>query len=281
MNRTSIQRKKSCARTAKTIGAALLLAVYLLPLYILFSIALKSKEEFARNHFGLTANIRWSNLIDAMKAMNFTSALMNSTIISVVSIALVLILAALASYALARRRAKLYGRLYIFFLAGMMIPFQLTMLPLYKLITDLGLMRTRLGVIFIYIALFIPIAIVILTGFIKTVPRELDEAALLDGATPFRTFISVILPLIKAPLVTVMIFCFTGIWNDLLTPLLFLGGGKQTLIIALYSFVGAFSVTDWTMIFAGSIVTMLPLLAVFLVCQKSFINGMVAGAVKG
>lgn len=101
------------------------------------------------------------------------------------------------------------------------------------------------------------------------------------AASPMYTFWHIILPLIKAPLVTVMIFSVVGIWNDLLTPLLFLGSKHETLIVKLYNFVGAFYVTDWTMMFAGSIVTLLPLLIVFLVSQRYFIKGMVQGAVKG
>lgn len=265
----------------KSLGAVLVLLVYLSPLYILFSIALKSKEEFSRNRFGLPLEIQWGNITEAMREMKFFSALSNSLIISVISILLILLFASLASYALGRRKAAVYSKLYIFFLAGMMIPFQLTMLPLYKLITSLGIMRTHWGVICIYTASYMPIAIVILTGFVKTIPGELDEAALIDGASPAYTFFHVILPLIKAPLVTVMIFCLVGIWNDLLTPLLFLGSNAQTLVVTLYNFVGAFYVTDWTMVFAGSIAAMLPLLVVFLACQKHFIKGMVAGAVKG
>ena len=275
------KKRAGAAAVLKTAGMALLLVVYLSPLYLLFSIALKSKEEFARNRFGLPAEIQWGNIAEAMEKMKFFPALCNSLFISVVSILLILLSASLASYTLGRRKGAVYSRLYLFFLAGMMIPFQLTMLPLYKLIHTLGIMRTHWSVICIYTAGFMPIAIVILTGFMKTIPGELDEAALIDGATPAYTFFHIILPLIKAPLTTVMIFCLVGIWNDLLTPLLFLGNSAQTLIVTLYNFVGAFYTTNWTMVFAGSIGAMLPLLVVFLACQKYFIKGMVAGAVKG
>lgn len=265
----------------KSIGAALLLLIYLSPLYLLFSIALKSKEEFARNRFGIPSKIQWGNISDAMEKMDYFSAMFNSVFISAISILLILLFASLASYALGRRKAKVYSKLYLFFLLGMMIPFQLTMLPLYKLINTLGIMGTHWSVICIYTASFMPIAIVILTGFVKTIPGELDEAALIDGATPAYTFFHIILPLIKAPLTTVMIFSLVSIWNDLLTPLLFLGSSAQTLVVTLYNFVGALYVTDWTMVFSGSIAAMLPLLIVFLICQKQFIKGMVAGAVKG
>jgi hypothetical protein len=109
----------------------------------------------------------------------------------------------------------------------------------------------------------------------------LDEAALIDGASPFRIFWEIILPLIRAPLVTVLIICLVSFWNDLPTPLLFLGSNHQTLIVGLYNFKSSRYTTDWTMTFAGAIITILPLLIVFLAAQKQFIKGMVSGAVKG
>lgn len=277
----SVSKTKRTVSVWGTIGATLLLILYLSPLYLMFSIAMKSKEDFSKNPFGLARRILWSNFVDAAKRMDFLSSGLNSLIVAIGSILLILLLAAMASYALGRRKTPLYSRLYVFFLAGIMIPFQLTMLPLYKLINGMSLMGTHLGVILLYTAGSIPVAIVVLTGFIRTLPKELDEAATIDGASLFSIFWRIILPLVKAPLVTVMIFSIVGIWNDLLTPMLFLGSKQQTLIVSLYKFRGAFYVTDWTMIFAGSIMTMLPLLVTFLFCQKYFIKGMITGAIKG
>jgi raffinose/stachyose/melibiose transport system permease protein len=274
-------RKQKVSRNIITILTACLLIIYLSPLYLLFTIALKTNEDFSKNNFGLPKHIMWQNLIDAMKDMDYFKSFLSSLVIAVGAIFLILILASMASYALARRSKRIYSFLYIFFLSGMMIPFQLTMLPLYKFINTIHLMGTHLGVILLYVASYLPIAIVILTGFMKTIPRDLDEAAAIDGASPFYIFLHIILPLVKPPLTTVMIFSVVGIWNDLLTPMLFLGSKSPTLIVNLYNFVGAFYRTNWTMVFAGSIVTMLPLLILFLVCQRYFIEGMVAGAVKG
>ena len=267
--------------TLGTIGAWLLLILYLSPMYLVISIALKSKEDFAKNGFALPEKIVWSNLKVAAEKMELAESATTSIIVTVVSIALILLFSAWASYSMSRRRKKFYNGMYIFFLAGMMIPFQLVMLPLYKLINGLGLMGTYASVICIYVGCTIPLAIIIFTGFIKTIPRELDEAAIIDGASPTRIFWSIILPLIRAPLVTVMIMCLVNFWNDLLTPLLFFGSKHETLMVSLYNFKGAHDSTDWTMVFAGSLVAMLPLLIVFLISQKHFIKGMVSGAVKG
>lgn len=264
-----------------TVFAWLLLIVYLSPLYLVLTIALKTKEDFSKNNFGLPKQIMWENLVNAAKEMNLSETMVSSALVTFCSIAIILLFAAWASFAIGRRRHKGYEYVYLFFMAGMMIPFQLVMLPLYKLVNALGIMGSYWAVICIYVGTTLPVAIVILTGFIKTIPMELDEAAVIDGASPWCIFWKVILPLIKAPLITVMIMCMVNFWNDLLTPLLFFGSKHQTLIVALYNFKGAFYSTDWTMVFAGSIVVMLPLLVIFLITQKYFISGMVAGAVKG
>lgn len=269
------------ASNTGTILAWLTLALYLSPLYILFVVAFKTKEDFAKNGFKFPEKIVWSNLLEAAKDMNVLENGWNSIIITFVSIAFILLFSAFAAYVIGRRRGKFYNRVYTYFLAGMMIPFPLIMLPLYRMMNTLGILGTRLSVICIYVGTTIPLALVILTGFIKTIPRELDEAALIDGATPFRIFWEIILPLIRAPLVTVLIICMVAFWNDLLMPLLFLGSKHETLIVGLYNFKSARYTTDWTMTFAGAIITMLPLLVVFLIAQKQFIKGMVSGAVKG
>ena len=234
-----------------------------------------------KNTFGLPKEVMWENLLSAATKMDFLSSAANSAIITFVSIAFILLFASWAGYSLARRTAKIYKFLYLFFLFGLMIPFPLIMLPLYQTIKKLNLMGHYLSVILIYTGTTMPVAIVILSSAIKSIPRELDEAALIDGASPFKTFWLVVRPLIKAPLITVMIICMVQFWNDLLTPMLFLGSKHKTLIIALYNFKGAFYTTDWTMVFAGSLMAMLPLLVVFLCTQKYFIKGMVTGAVKG
>jgi len=276
-------KKPSALRVSKAGTAAswILLLVYLSPLYLVFSIALKSKEDFAKNGFAWPKTLVWENLSQAAEKMNVASTTLNSAIVTFVSIALILLFASWASYAIGRRGTKGYRRVYLFFTLGMMIPFQLIMLPLYQIINSLHLMGKYLSVICIYVGTTLPVAIVILTGFISTIPKELDEAALIDGASPMYVFWKIIVPLIKAPLVTVMIICMVQFWNDLLTPMLFLGSKHQTLTVALYNFKGAFYTTDWTMVFSGALIAMLPLLVIFLISQKYFIKGMVTGAVKG
>lgn len=273
--------KRTRNRNFLTIVLWGLVLVYLFPLYMAVTIAVKSPEEFVNNTYGLPKMPQLGNLIKAAQDMQYFESLKNGLIILAGTLLILVAVSSIAAYALARGTGKVYGRMYTFFLAGMMVPIQLIMIPLYKIINSLQLMNTYQGVILIYTAINIPLAIVILRGFISTIPKELDEAAKIDGAGLFTVYWRVILPLIKAPLTTVVIFVSVTVWNDLLTPLLFLGGDKKTLIIALYNFKGASYTTDWTMIFAGSVLTMIPLVVVFLCTQKYFIKGMIAGAVKG
>ena len=281
MNRLNKMNSEAARCTFHTVLTWLLLLVYVSPLYVMLCVALKTKEEFAKSPFAIPKQIVWQNIAQAAKKMDFLNSALNSAIVTFVSIAFNLVFAAWAGYVLARKTSKLYKNIYIFFLFGLMIPFPLIMLPLYKTVSTLGLMGNYFSVILVYTGTSMPVAIIILTSSIKMIPRELDEAALIDGAGPFRVFWNVIWPLIKAPVVTVMIICMVQFWNDLLTPMLFLGSRHQTLIMSLYNFKGALYTTDWTMVFAGSLIAMLPLLVIFFTTQKSFIKGMISGAVKG
>lgn len=255
--------------------------LYLYPLYMTVTIALKSPDEFASNTYGIPKIPQLDNLIRAEQEMQYFESLKNGFIILGGTLLLLILVSSVAAFAISRGTHKIYENMYIFFMAGMMVPIQLIMIPLYKIINSLQLMNSYLGVILIYTAINMPIAIIILKGFISTIPKELDEAAKIDGAGVFTVYRKIIIPLIKAPLTTVVIFVSVTVWNDLLTPLLFLGSEKKTLIMSLYNFKGASYTTDWTMIFAGSVLTMIPLVIVFLCSQKYFIKGMIAGAVKG
>ncbi|WP_238727481.1 carbohydrate ABC transporter permease [Diplocloster modestus] len=255
--------------------------IYLFPVYLQFSTAFKTTDDFARNNFGLPSKLAISNIAEAASKMKAFQVTVNSLILLIGSLLFILLFASMASYALARRKSGFYRKMFIYFMAGMMVPMQLIMIPLYKIVNLFHIMNTYLAPILIYIAVQMPLAVVIITGFMKSIPKELDDAARIDGAGPFQVYARVILPLIKAPMVTVLILASVGIWNDLLTPLLFLGSKRQTIVMALYNFKGATYTTDWTMVFAGSVIAFIPLFVVFLFSQKYFIEGMIAGAVKG
>lgn len=258
-----------------------LVLINTIPIYLLLMIGLKSQQEFNANPYGLPARIAWENIAKAWQQMKMPTPIINSLVIVVCAIGGVLLISSVSSYAIARSRAKWTKYFYIYFLFGMMINFFMIMIPLYKMMSDMRLTGSLVGAILVYIAQYSGFTTMMFVGFIGSIPRSLDEAALIDGAGKIRTFFEIILPLLKPAMVSVIVFCATWVWNDLLMPLLFLGNKHTTIITALYSFKGQDYTTNWTMVFAGSTVTIIPLLLLFLFFQRYFIKGMAAAAIKG
>lgn len=253
----------------------------LVPLDVLISVAVKSAPELLANPFGWPRQFVWSNFWDAWNNAALGQALSNSILITTSSIMLLILCGASAAYPLARNTGAWSNRLYIYFVAGLIVPLQLFIIPLYREMHDLQLINTYYGAIFLYVASYLPLVIFLYTGFIKTIPRELEEAALIDGASTWRTFWTITFPLLTPVTATVAITTSLSIWNDFFVPLLFLQKDEMhTLTLAIYSFVGQYT-NNWTLIFASVIVSSLPLIMLFLFLQKYFIKGITGGALKG
>lgn len=253
----------------------------LIPLGIVLSVAVKSPAELLKNPFGWPTQFVWSNFSDAWNNAALGQALFNSLLITGVSLVALILCGASAAYPLARQGGAWSHRLYLYFVAGIIVPFQLCIIPLYKEMHDLHLINSYYGACLLYTASNLPLVIFLYTGFIKTVPRELDEAALIDGASPWRIFWGIIFPLLQPVTATVVITASLSIWNDLFIPLLFLQKNElQTLPMAIYSFTGQYY-NNWTLIFASVVVSSLPLILLFLFLQRYFIKGIAGGAMKG
>ncbi len=267
-------------------GLALLIVLFwsvlvVIPLVVLFSVALKSPVELLNNPMGWPAHFVWSNFADAWNNAALGQAFFNSVLITAASVLGLIVCGSLAAYPLARYTGPWSQRTYIYFVAGLIVPIQLGLFPLYKEMHDLQLINTYYGVILLYIAVNLPFVIFLYTGFIKTVPRELEEAALLDGAGPMQIFRLIVFPLLRPVTATVAITSTLSIWNDFFIPLIFLQrDGMQTLPLAIYDFVGQYN-NNWSLIFASVIISSLPLVALFLILQRYFIKGIAAGALRG
>lgn len=260
--------------------SVMLLAVYVYPIILVFCSSLKTKKEMAVNPSGLPKNITFDYFKKAYESMNYLQTIGNTLFIAVLAVSLILLFASMAAYAIARKGKK-YNWMYFLFLAGMMVPFQMRMTPLYKMVLKMGLMNKLIGVVFIYMSSLAPMAVFILTGFIKSVPKELEEAAYLDGAGIYRTYFTIVLPLLKSALVTVAITNALAIWNDFLMPMMFLQDrNKLTLTVMLSNFQGMYF-NDWSMIFAGVCLIVLPMLIIYLFAQRFIVDGLTGGAVKG
>lgn len=261
---------------------AVMAAVMMLPIYYLVVTTFKTPAEATASPLGLPTVWRIENYIKAFQAMNYPRALTNNLLITGIAVILLIIISSMAAYVIARSPRKLYKWMFSIFMVGLIIPFQIAIIPLYKIIAGMQLMNTLPGVILIDVfCINLPLSIFLFRGFINTVPIELEEAAAIDGYGTFRTFWSIIFPLLKPIVSTVAILDALAIWNDFLTPLLFLQDpSKAVLLQEVYKNVGPFS-TDWTSFFPMLVLSTLPLVIFFLIMQKSVIDGVVAGAVKG
>lgn len=276
----------SQTRKLQSVGMNLLYAiigaVMLLPIYYLLATTFKTPAEATESPLGLPKSLSLGNYIEAFNAMNYPRAFMNNFLITGIAVVVLVLISSMAAYVIARSNKRIFKWMFAIFMVGLIIPFQIAIIPLYKIIAGLHLMNTLPGVILIDVfCINLPLSIFLFRGFINTVPIELEEAAGIDGYGTFRTFWSIIFPLLKPIVSTVAILDALAIWNDFLTPLLFLQDpNKAVLLQEVYKNVGPFS-TDWTSFFPMLVLSTLPLVIFFLIMQKSIIDGVVAGAVKG
>ncbi|HBJ02219.1 MAG TPA: carbohydrate ABC transporter permease, partial [Lysinibacillus sp.] len=210
----------------------------------------------------------------------FATYFMNSLFVSVVSVVLIVVVCSLASFYIARFKFSWNHALFFIFLLGMMIPIKLGIVPLFILMRDLGLINSLWSLILMNTATGIPLSILILTGFFKTMPSELEEAARMDGAGNLRVLWYVVLPLMRPALGTVVIINFIAAWNDFFFPLIFITEKmKRTIPVGMMSLFGEHS-ADWGSLFAGLTLASLPMILLFFIASKQFMEGLTAGAIK-
>ena len=274
--------KKLTKKIGYGIFLLILFLVMMTPIYYLLVTTFKTPAEAAASPLGLPEKFTFDNYVKAFEAMNYGQALANNLIITVTSVILLVIFASMAAYVVARSKKKLFAVINGIFMVGLIIPFQISIIPLYKMLAAVDLMNTHVAVILVDVfCINLPLSIFLMRGFIHTVPKELEEAAAIDGCGTFQCFWRIIFPLLKPIISTVAILDALAIWNDFMTPLLLLQSSeKQVLLQQVYRNVGPFS-TDWTAFFPMLVMSVLPLVLFYLIMQKQVIEGVVAGAVKG
>lgn len=291
-----MKKKSSLRRSNRHVGSHIALGVWCLvvffPLWVLLIGSFKGKTEIYTNPFGPPGGWaefgflqegawRFSNYVDVFKGGSFLHYFKNSFLVVIVSLALVLLLGSLASYALANWITKFSRVLFFFFMAGMMLPIKIASIRLLELIKAMGLLDSPWGLVPIYVAMGLPISVFILTDFIRQIPHELTEAALMDGAGRMRVLWQVILPLLRPALATVGIYNLVPFWNDLWFPLIFITSEKsKTLLLGVTRLFGQYQ-TDWPKVLAVLTLSALPVVILYLLMSKQFIKGLTAGAVKG
>lgn len=259
-----------------------LVAVLLIfgPLYLTVMIAIKSPSEMA-NVLALPTHIAWENFTEAWRMTEYPRKLANTVFITGVNLIFTIVTNSAVAYAITRNRNKsrFFNMLYYYFISAMFIPFNVLMLPLVKQANTFHVDNV-LGITFLYIVFGLPMNTFLYTGYIKSIPEALDEAATIDGATPWQTFRMIIFPMLKPMSATVAILSFMWTWNDFLMPLVLLDDPKQqTLQLAQYVFNTQFS-TQYNLAFASYLMALLPVLIFYVFCQKWIISGVIAGSVK-
>ncbi|MER3480469.1 MAG: carbohydrate ABC transporter permease [Meiothermus sp.] len=287
---STVAQSVSRPRTRRKLGLleALLLGVLVLnalgvivPLLLMLISALKPTPEIFASPFALPKTWAIENFAKVWQSGRFDLYFRNSILITLGSELLILGFSAMAGYALGRYRFRLNDTLYLFFLAGLMFPAKLALVPLFVQLKGMGLLNSHLGLILLYAAGGIPAAVFILTGFFRALPSDLDNAARIDGASEFQVFWRVMLPLVRPQLAIVAIYTAIPIWNDFLLPLAFLQSPElKTVPQGLSVFFGEYA-TDYGPLFAGLTLAALPLIVLYLLLSEQFIKGLTAGATKG
>jgi raffinose/stachyose/melibiose transport system permease protein len=275
-------QKKRNALELTLFGVALLLAiVFFFPIYFNLISAFKSNGEILRDAIAFPSSFYVDSFKYLWTRTDFPAAMLNSLILTAVSIVLMIGIIPMAAYAIERTNKKWTNFVYLYFLAGMMIPFQVYMIPLFKEMKMLGLYGSLASPILIYISGSVGFGCLLFTSFIKGVPREIEEAAEIDGCSRYGIFWKIVFPLLGPCTASMVVLNGLGIWNDFLMPMLVLPSDKpKTMIVEIYSFVGELA-SQWDMVFAGTTISMVPVLIAFVALQKYFVKGISAGATKG
>jgi raffinose/stachyose/melibiose transport system permease protein len=252
----------------------------LLPMALAVLNAFKTTAEINLNPLGLPAQMQWQNFASAWRNASLGSSLLHSAEVAGLTIVMVCLTAAPCAFVLARQQGKGWRFLNFYFMATITVPVQLYLFPLYFLFAKLGLVNSIPAVALIYTAMFSPFAIFLLRTYVLAIPQALEEAAVVDGATPWQTFRYVILPMMRPGLLTVAIIVGLNAWNEFVIAVTFLQTDNNvTAIVKFYNLTGQYS-TDWGEMLAAAVIIVLPVVVVFVLLQRRFIEGMTAGAVK-
>ncbi len=256
-----------------------LIVVY--PLLIMIASSLKTTGEIFANPLQLIPEAaRFINYVDAWNQANFGTYFRNSIFVGLVSVFLILWFGSMAAFVLARFSFPGNRAVYLLFLAGFMIPVRLAIVPLFVMMRQLHLLDTLWSLILVYIAGGMPFTIFLMVNFFRHVPRDLEDAAILDGAGPFQVYYQIMLPLVRPALATVGLFHFLNVWNDFFFPLIFIRSENlRTVPLGVSTFFGEYT-NDWALMFAALSISILPVIAVYLMASKQFIAGLTSGALK-
>lgn len=275
------KKKKITKKLLLYLVLAFLSLIWIVPMFTLVATAVKSKQDFMSgiSLFAMPEKIAWSNFYNAMVKGRLFEYMKNDFIVTCLKVPLGIFIGALASFALTRLNIKYKTGIFIFFLIGMMLPMQVALVPINVVFSKLKLLNTYFGLFYVYIGFGLSYAILILRGFMRGIPKDIDEAAWVDGCNKWQLFFHIILPISKPAVATLLITDFLATWNEyLLASVIINDNSKKTVPVGLMTFVGEHG-TDYGYLCAGVLISVIPVLIVYLIFQRHFVEGM-AGAVK-
>lgn len=278
----TIANKRKTRKAILVAFTAIIACVYIYPVFLMFMNSTKPFGEIVADAIALPTKLEWSNYTYVIDKIDYLRLFVNNIIITVVGIVGIVVFSSLAAYILDRKKSRYSKVIYMLIITPMLIPFQTIMITLLKTMTIIHLSGSRIGLGIQYWGFGIPMATFIFYNFMKTIPKEIDESAKIDGASTIRTFVSVIFPLLKSVTVTVIVLDVMWIWNDFLLPLLMVNSNNKTktLVLAAYTFVGQMN-TKWHYAMTAMVLAVVPSIIIFVLLQKYIVDGVVTGAVKG
>lgn len=257
-------------------------AIQIFPLYWLITFSLKTNEEiFGGNLIGLPDKFLWGNYEKALVNANVGVYFMNSVIVTGITILITVLISLMASYALVRMKWKLRNTTLLIFMTGLMIPIHAALLPVFLILRKIKLLDTYWALILPYVAFAIPMAILILTSFMKSIPREIEEAACIDGCSIYGIFFRIIIPILRPAVATISIFTFLQAWNELMFATVFINKqAYKPLTVGIQSMAGKYA-TEWGPIGAALVIATIPTVIIYLLMSSQVHKSLTAGAIKG
>jgi raffinose/stachyose/melibiose transport system permease protein len=264
------------------IGVFIVSLLFIAPIFIIFNYSLKTRRElYIGNPLSLPSSLNFENYINAFEKLNLSTTFFNTIFYTAASVLILTLVCGSAAWTIARNKGKFYKFAYIYFIIGILIPAQALFLPIYIIGFRTGLVNTRFGIVFMFVASNISFGIFLMTSFMSTVPVELEEAARIDGCSIYRTYFSIVTPLLTPAIATLTIMQSFQIWNDYLMPSLFVSNRNlKTMTVAIQALFSQ-QTSDYSTAFAAIVLSALPVPILFFILQKYFIKGMTIGAVKG
>lgn len=275
-----MKRSSFIANIIKLVFLGVLLVLYVFPFFIVLINSFKDRKEILTNPLALASKLNFSNYTEAFSKMNYIHGFINSLIITVFSVLLITILSSMTAYIFARKKWKFNQFMFFFMVASMIIPFQGIMIPLVKIYGSIGMLNSKWALIYMYIGFGASLAVFMYHGFIKSIPLELEEAAIIDGCNQLQTYFKIVFPLLKPVTMTIAILDILWIWNDFLLPSLVLMVPEQrTLPLSVFYFYGTYTI-EYGLATAGLVLAIIPVIIVYLIMQKHIIKGVLQGSIK-